>query len=251
VPWGATRAAARAPLQAAGLVYVRVDEAGDEYYGHGGDTTPVLYTPAGNVVAVSEVRVGDPAQLPAALEATRSQLTAAMGEPTAETDGSLQWHAGDVYVTLRLQDTTAPEGPSLKAEFFGPGSTEEFDRRAEAALPRLAPRWVRVSMAAGRRTSYDRETLAISSAGRRKVWVRVDFTELQSSPSAPEFDAMLTQVEYDCPASQYRLLAALLQLKGASVQSVTQPPAAAAQAHAIPPQSEGESMMRAVCGAPR
>lgn len=117
----------------------------------------------------------------------------------------------------------------------GPATNQLLAQEEWVFLAELAP---------GDSVFIDMRSLKLPQEGQIGFWTRIEFSQIQTSPSSEPFDVEMTRYQLDCVNSYVRVLAIARYSGERVVASATEP---AARWLAAPPGSLASVLVRDVC----
>ena len=249
IPWGITPDQTTDALAPMGFVLNTefAPDEGEVMY-EGRDDDILLASFAGDaLVGIRVARAAPPEQVRQIFEQTVQEGTANLGAPERPEEGVATWWLGETSFSVLMGESQ--NGLTfLSFQYGGPGFEDEIARRTGGAapLPALDARWGVVWQNEEQRISFDRTTVRPAGGGAVRAWIRNDYA-VPETRDGVRFDRSMDQIEYDCQQLRYRIFASTYHLGEQVVGSES--PAAPSDWASIVPETVGEDILAAVCGA--
>jgi hypothetical protein len=219
IPWGTPPQETADQLQSRGYQPRGVDQDGDWVFRAPDSAEVVAMMDSAGLVSVAVRWYDHPERFPARLEVLRDSLVAAFGPPINDEENGGAWRRDGAWAHLNLRGMTGGLDSMLFLAHTGPrGHDEEVNRRgalAHARRERLREQgpdsvavggWLRVWDEIWHSTLVD--TARYTTLGHRVYGARmlVRWQETLRLENGMQYDAVITEVELDCPGLRSRLL---------------------------------------------
>jgi hypothetical protein len=219
IPWGTSPRQTADRLQAMGYQLRGVDQDGDWVFRAPDGAEVVAMMDSAGVVAVDLRWYDKPEQFPLRVQVLLDSLTDAFGPPLNKEEGSGAWHRhpDDGWAHLLLRRPTGGLDSMLFMAFTRPGgNTRETDRRGALADERRARLreqgpdpvavggWLELWSELWRTTLVDTASVGVLPNGVYRTRILVRLQEPGRLENGMRYDALISEVEIDCPGRRWR-----------------------------------------------